>query len=404
MGKKLRIPTVCGTWTDSCLYLQITPGEYISKPTASWLRLEKKNFDGPASITTIAKRALGETGYFTRPSALLNANNEVSGDEVDTTCAFCKEALQAIDYSHCLRCGKYAHNKCLADDKDRPLQILRNQLCENNGTPIACHGCGKGDIIKAVEVPVTQDCPGLSIHFDFGSERTRVEVGVYKTPQQVEWVSLDDPLLSAFWVKKKPKESEQFKDIKVNNIEIDHGSQFQRFPHLKRLLYDSTYRDTVAQLGIERPVHAVFKQVVSTSLTLAKKEQHRIADFVEGAMADASMLSGDLPLFKCHFSVATPAKVDKGQRDELLTAVSEAGTDFFANAFKDGVNLLPVIHDVREPEMARAGFEEPGSEGSGVWTISSVAARLSKRRIEVVFDSGGSTLVRSFQSALQSLN
>jgi hypothetical protein len=348
-----------------------------------------ENFAGRAEINSMPQRALGKPGKFTR-GALLNSSNEVSCDKIDkinTTCAFCKEDLQAIDYSHCLDCKTYVHNKCVAGERC-PLQIIGTELCDNGGTLISCPGCGGDKIIKAVDVPLPQHRPWISCLFDFGSRYTRLRIGLHETPEHTEgepplaakWESLDSPLVTSFWINREPKESEEFKDVKVHNIEIDRSAQCQRFSHLKRLLYDSGYRNEVEHLGIKRPVHAVFKRVVSTSLTLAKNEQHRIAQFVNRAMANVSMMSGDLPAFECHISVATPAKVDGAQRDELLTAVSEAGTIFFEDEFQVK-DIFPKIYDVREPEMALAGFE-----GSNLWTIPSVAAHPEKSPLEVIDD------------------
>ncbi|KAF1828059.1 hypothetical protein BDW02DRAFT_297770 [Decorospora gaudefroyi] len=157
------------------------PDERLANTTAKWLGLEKENFDGPAQINSMPERALGKQGMFIRDSRA----------KINTTCASCKKDLQAIDYSHCLDCKTYVHNECVAPERC-PLQIIGTELCNNDGTPIACPGCGGVKTIKAVDVPVTKDRPGLSILFDFGSERTEsrsVYTNLHKTSTGCRWMT-----------------------------------------------------------------------------------------------------------------------------------------------------------------------------------------------------------------------
>jgi hypothetical protein len=354
------------------------------------------NFDGPAPMTSMPARALGEPGNFTRPGALLNANNEVSCEEVNTTCATCKKDLQAIDYSHCLDCKKYVHNKCVAG-KHTPLQIIGTELCDNGGTPIACPGCGGVKAIKAVDVSVIQHRHEITLAFDFGSANLRCSTSTLVrsehaerepsgTPLPTEWLPLEGPLASSFWVDKSA-------NISVDTTDYERGVHFQYFRNPKHLLYDSNCRRQLSELGFKQPVQAVFGEFFSECLALVKKEQDgHIERFVDSAMADAAMSSGEprqLPPFECYILVATPAKVDEDQRDELLTAASEACAKFFVRNYN--VHIVPTVCDVREPEMALAG-----TPGSKLWTATSYPASQSEPVWTVTFDLGGSTYVCFF--------
>ena len=373
----------------------ITDGEFFHMEGYVYDNLDKSMFSGPAPMASLATRAVGIGGNFTRDSIL--KKDGLRTQPSTTQCCVCESPLQAIDFFHCRKCNSFGHNKCTYAAERGPFQIIGASVCDNTGTPVECPKCPKGSIFDDTNITtyhdtITEKPFRISILLDIGSKNTRVAFRLRVGSTDSPWETLGEPILSSIWI------TEERHAIKTSTNQIDReeiSANLRRFSPFKRLLYDAEYLQEAITFGQGRTAESIFQDFFKGCLNrIAVEAGDKFRPFMEDAKENAARAPAELPHLPpvdCRVMIATPAKVVESEKCSFLTGLFQASTAFFA--FHYGVaDIRPTIYDLPEPEMALAGIDK-----AGFWRDGSPGLALEDRSRWIVnWDIGGSTWVRIY--------